>query len=247
MPTRSGPFMLVLITKPFSGSEQPGVLRFMAHAGEIGAECRAAEIVLSDCAHVRAIFRCRRAAASTDSSAASTRWLSVCPSGMSRTPAEIQFEVVACRKRAASTQAERDALRRDPDRDRIRSPGPVDVRRSRSSASQGQAERAISTKARPCAVVSRCRSREGTNAVGQFGNIVQGLPSPPRQRDRHGTAMCHRKSPAPFNSIASASPAAWPCVGDVTGLDGPFDSAGIGKCTDRKRGRQPCHQPEQRG
>jgi hypothetical protein len=45
MPTRSGPFMLVLITKPFSGSKQPGVLRFMAHAGEIGAECRAAKIV----------------------------------------------------------------------------------------------------------------------------------------------------------------------------------------------------------
>src|SRR6185437_6614179 len=31
------------------------------------------------------------------SSAASTRWLSVCPSGTSRAPAEIQFETTACR------------------------------------------------------------------------------------------------------------------------------------------------------
>ena len=61
----------------------------MAQAGEIGAKRRAAEII------ERGSERAGSGAATTGSSRASTRWLSVCPSGMSRAPAEIQFDASA--------------------------------------------------------------------------------------------------------------------------------------------------------
>ena len=81
----------------------------------------------------------------------------------------------------------------------------------------------------------------------QFGNIVQGLSvhcsssaiSMAQQRAiaKAGAIEQHRGQPVLQRRR----------VGNVTGLDGPLDSAGIGKGADRERWRQPCHQPEQRG
>jgi hypothetical protein len=66
-------------------------LGLVAHGAEIDHEGRGAELVEG---HAGASDE---TSATTGSSAATTRWPSVCPSGTSRTAAETRFAANACR------------------------------------------------------------------------------------------------------------------------------------------------------
>ena len=60
-----------------------------------------------------------------------------------------------------------------------------------------------------------------------------------RQKDRianSGTIHQHRRQPLPQRRR----------IGDIAGFYRPFDAAGIGECTDRKGWREPSHQPIER-
>ena len=119
-------------------------------------------------------------------------------------------------RHAASERAARHGLRRPPNRDRIGDRAGPD-RRRRSSASQVQAARAISTNARPCAVVSRCRSRDGVKAAANSATsvrlrIVRVRGGAPRVRQQHRIAKAcsfaqHGRKPGLSVGASVMSPA----------------------------------------
>ena len=78
-------------------------------------------------------------------------------------------------------------------------------RASRSSAAHGQAARVASTKARPCAVVSRWRSFEGAKRRGKFGDRAQRRDRPRRPaRDGRARRSTASQKPPP-SAITTAS------------------------------------------
>ena len=175
------------------------------------------------------------------------RWLSVCPSGTSRAPAEIQFDTTACRK-ACMVGATGIGMRRadEADGDGIDDRAAASGDHPVESVARPRLSRAISMKARPCVVVSSWRSREGTKAAASSaisrnrGLILRGCGAM-RLRQKHGVAKA--------GAVAEhrGQPVAQRCgVRDVARLHRPFDAAGIGERADRKGRRQPGHQPVQR-
>src|SRR6266705_1072687 len=134
------------------------------------------------------------------SSKASTRWLSVCPKGISRAPAEIQFEVSACRKACmvGASGIACAALTRPTATGYTIAPPHQEI--IRSSPSQFHAARAISMNARPCADVSSWRSRDGTKAAASSAMPANAASS----HDVAARCACARKTPSQ-NPAPSAS------------------------------------------
>ena len=191
--------------------------------------------------------RAPRVAATVSSSAARTRWPSVWPSGISRTPAEIQLATSACRKAGSAVSQAMPCPAQATPTAIGSATAPFQAASNGASAGHGHAARVASRKARPCAVVSRKRSFDGTNAAASSATARSAASSAAagrtvRMNEEDGVAKAaafaeHHREPLPQRLG----------VLDVAGLDRPFDAAGIGKGADRIGRRQPGHEAIERG
>ena len=192
--------------------------------------------------------RARGVAATTGSSAASTRWPSVWPSGMSRTPAEIRLavervQIGAQRRRAsampcpAQAAATATGKRDGPSRPSLR----ADQRRRRPCRAGG-VEKGAALRGRLQVALLRWRERR------RRARQRRAAPRHPsrRPRDAHERRKPHRRIRRLRRASPRASRRSVVGIRDVAGLDRPFDAARIGERADRIGRRQPRHQPIER-
>lgn len=88
------------------------------------------------------------------------------------------------------------------------------------------------------------RGRKGRCELSDFPErrIVVSRRSPVRMRQKDriaDTGTVHQRRPQPLPQRCR--------IGDVAGFHRPFDAARIRECPDRKGRREPCHQPVERG
>ena len=178
--------------------------------------------------------------------AASTRWPSVWPSGISRTPAETRLDAIAVQE-SVQRRHERDAVagagRRD--RDRIGERAVPRSRRAGRAPAHGQAARVICDEGlRPArwfpgsAPCSR-QAPAASSATAAERLIVAAAPTA-----RCAWAEDHGVAEHAAVADHGREPAAQRVgIADIAGLDRPFDAAGIGERADRIGRRQPGHQP----
>ena len=110
----------------------------------------------------------------------------------------------------------------------------------------GQAARVVARKARPCAVVSRCRSFDGAKAAASSATARSIASSPTATARKAWTKKTASQNPPPVADHDREPALERRGIGDVAGLDRPFDAAGIGEGADRIGRRQPGHQPVER-
>ena len=176
------------------------------------------------------------------SSAASTRWPSVWPSGMSRTPAEIQLAASACRKAcSAASQA---------------MPWPAQATPTAIGSATGPSQTAAKCVQRRAGPRRARHVKEGAalrrrlqksllrwdKGGGKLGDGAQrGIVVRRRWRDERERRKPHRKTAAIAHHHLKPCPQRLGVL-DVAGFDRPFDAARIGESADRIGRRQPGHQ-----
>ena len=201
------------------------------------------------CRHRRAMWRApaRAVAATTGSSAASTRWPSLWPSGTSRTPAEIRLAATACRI-GVQRRLERDAVarRRDADRHRIGHwPSPGRRQPVERGARPGRAGRLDEGRAlRRRFQMALLRGREGRRKLGHRPQRRVVARRPMTDGRERRTPRRRSRRPRPITTASQRRRLSASLMSPA--LDRPFDPARIGERADRIGRRQPRHQAVQR-
>ena len=216
----------------------------MPHAGEVGAERRAADLV------ERRRLSARAAVAATTGSSAASSALTI---GLAE-----RNEPHAGRNQVRRHGMQIGLQRRLQPRCRGRPPSrrprsdtrPARPRLAPACRAPRRAMRRASPRRRrvPCAVVSRWRSFDGANAAASSATSRKAaVVAAATPRDAHARRTPHRRNRRlRVSDDASASACSVCRILDVAGLDRPLDAAGIRECADRIGRRQPRHQPVER-
>ncbi len=134
----------------------------------------------------------------------------------------------------------------DADRDGINDRAVAGAKSSHRGRRNSTPTARSSMNACPCDEVSSWRSRDGTKAAASSAMSRNAAWSPDAAA-RCACATKHAVAKSRPVRQHRGQPLSQGCgIDDIAGFHRPFDAAGIGKRADRKRRRQPGHQPVQR-